>query len=268
MIIQSLKYLHYFLIFFLIITGCKKKKDEVANTPVVISVTNPANSSMSNGLPPNISNINGVFLANKVNLGFGTIYQSFASVNAVGNALQSINPVSILVVGQNNGGTLKINTTTLKFETSNSFELYRYTDTSSTANYSTGVIWDLNATGAFTSFSAAVSRGFPSIISTTFIPTSISKSSALTINFGLGNITNADSINVQINGPSLNLSKTVSSSATNINFTIAELSSATVGSGNAQFSVYVKNHSNMSVNNKTYVFLMFNTTISSANVTP
>ncbi len=264
-----MKWLPLFIL--VVFLACKKKKDPTpidSTTPPVNN--NPANSSLANGLPANTGNINGVFLAQKLSIPSSsfTVYQSYASLNVSGNSLQAINPISILLVGMDNAGTVKINSNILKFETINAFEMHRYTDTTASPNYTTGVIWYLGGNTSFSSFTTTITRGFPIISNTGFLPTTISKTQSLTINFGSSNISNADSIIVEISGPGLNVSKTLAGSTQSVNFTAAQLSNATVGTSNAQFLVYVKNYSNMSINNKTHVFIMMNSLSGFANVTP
>ncbi|MFL5754066.1 MAG: hypothetical protein ACJ76F_11710 [Bacteroidia bacterium] len=252
----------------LLLAACQKNNSSPANSTT--NSTSSANTSISNGLPS--ASVNGVLIAQKLDfpsLSF-TLYKSNAGFNSSAQSLQVLNPFTTIVSATDYADTLKLNSTILKYETVNPNSLNTYSDTVSASNYSGGVSWNLKGNATFPSFNTAVSRGFPTIANTSLLPASFSKSNPLTITFGAGNITNADSIGLMLTGGSsgFGIYKSVGPGATSITFSPAEMTNATAGSSNNQIFLYTKNYSNMTVNGKTYAYVMHYTLGAFVSITP
>ena len=251
-------------------TFCKKKNE----TPTTITPTNnvPVNTYLQNGLGNNANNLNGVLQAEKMEIPAFSIvaYESRAAFNSATQPYSYYFMLGgIFATTGINAGTLKLNTTTLKYDVSTPNQINRYKDTLSARNYSAGATWDLTANSSFSSFSVNVARGFPIISSPNYLPNTISKSVGFTINFGVNNYSNTDSIIVLLQGGVGTTSypyKHLSSSATSVTYTSAELNN--VGTGSGEIIVYGINYSNITINSKNYLYIMQYDVINQITINP
>ena len=90
-----------------------------------------------------------------------------------------------------------------------------------------------------------------------------------TINFGINNYSNTDSIIVLLQGgPGTTSSpfKHLSGSATSVTYTSAELNTISTGSG--EIIVYGINYSNITINSKNYLYIMQYDVINTITINP
>jgi len=189
--------------------------------------------------------------------GFGvSVYESRAAFSANAQPLSSYHFMGTIYTNTGiNAGVLKLNSTSLKYDLTTQYQENRYVDTVSTRNYSAGVTWSLSANASFSSFNTTVSRGFPNISNTNFLPASISKSAGCTFTIGSGNYSNTDSLLVLIVGSSgFPVMKHLAGTATSVAFTANDLSILSAGSNYVM--VFGVNYSNMTVSGKKYIFIM------------
>ena len=251
-------------------TFCKKKNE----TPAVTAPINnaPVNTPLQAGFGTNVNNLHGVLQAEKIAVPSfsSTTFESRASFNFNSQPYSYYYLMGgIFATTGVNAGTLKLNSTILKYDISTPNQTNRYKDTLSTRNYSIGATWDLTANGNFNSFNAPVNVGFPIIVNNSYLPNTISKSAGLTINFGNNNYSNTDSIIVFIVGGAGTTSypiKHVSGTATSITFTSTELNG--IGTGSGEIIVYGLNYSNMTVNSKNYLYIMQYDVINFVTINP
>jgi|GEM_PF-1795086 hypothetical protein len=230
-------------------------------------------TTISNGFgAAGTSNINGVFMAELFNFpGLSVIqYHSSASLFKTAHPFNQLYQSAGIISPGDTAGHLKINTTTMVRDTGN--PSFIYTDTTSTANYSSGVKWTLAGNVNFTAFSTSVTRGFPVAANANYLPSTFSKSQNLTLNLGTAGYTNTDSLMVMIYTSSSATSgavfKYVAGNASSVTFTPADMSSLITNGSFNEILVYAKNFSNMSVNGKNYVFVMHYTIGAFITVTP
>lgn len=249
---------------------CKKKNE----TPPTVTPTNntPINTSLQNGLGSEANNLNGVLQAEKMEIpAFSFVaYESRAAFDAAQKPYSNYFMLGgIFATTGVYAGALKLNNTTLKYDISTANQINRYKDTLSSRNYSAGATWDLTANSSFSSFSVNVSRGFPIISNPNYLPNTISKSAGFTINFGVSNYSNTDSILVLIQGGAGTTSypyKHLAGSVTSVTYTPAELNN--IGNGSGQIIIYALNYSNITVNSKNYLLIMQYDVINPVTINP
>ncbi len=237
--------------------------------------TTPTSSVIANGLPGNLINVSAVLKADyefrqQNNAGDFSADATLYTTDKPFFVSFSYNQVGDL---SDNVGSLKINTTTLKKDsTSNPLHLM-YTDTTN-ANYISGVTWQLNSSGTFPSFTTTVTRGFPVVTNTIVLLDTVTKTTGFTINLLADGVTNADSVTIFIPNTFNNsiLRKTVAGSATSIIIDATNLANFTPS---AQFfnltygiTLYITNYSHNTINNKTLVYVMQKTIVSQFYLKP
>jgi len=218
---------------------------------------NTVSASISSGLPSNTNAVHGVYYALRsiINPMPGAEpFEGHAAIHFTPMPLASINPMSLLVIGKDSAGILRLNGNTLKFEKTNPVEMFRYIDTSASRNYSAGVTWSLGGVPAMPGFSLTVTRGFPAIANPTATPSAASKT-GFTFSLSPLGITNADSLNISIFGQGVSIMKSVAASVAAIAISPSEMSGATIGDF-MTINVIARNYSHATVSGKTHVFVL------------
>ncbi len=219
------------------------------------------------------NNINGVLYAMHLSVPSYSIsqYQGGATFSKTAKPLSSLYVVMGIPIGGEQVGVLKLDSTVLKYNTTNAnSNINTYTDTTNNSIYN-AVKWNVGGNTNFSAFTATVSRGYPIIANSTYLPATFSKSQALTINFGATNYSNTDSIVVMItdNASTTNfIYKYLAGTNSSVTFTAAQLSGLSTTATNSQIIVYAKNYSNLNNGGKNYLFVLENDLIQFVTITP
>ena len=252
-------------ILFVLFTACKKE-----NKPSTINI----NTSISNGFPSGGTNYLNCFLYARRYILVPELDTSFSSMAGFSSStlpmsnyyMMFSNVVTIL--GSETVGTVKIDSTQMKWGFSKTSSTLIYRDTSFNPNYKNTVQWTLSGNKNFSPFSTKVTRGFPEIANPDFLPDTIYKSDNITIHSGADNFSNTDSIMIQILDDYNSVFKYFSGKDSVFTFTKEEISGLNPGMLNGRIRVYAKNFSNMVVNNNRYVFAMHTDIIKFTKILP
>lgn len=243
-----------FLAMSALLASCKKIDD----------ITNPNTNPTSTPSPstPTPSNVDGAFVSVKVKYAYyaNGISIPFDFQTAVGGAFTS--------TGSNtytDAGSVSVNSHGLEKQSNN---VYTKTaligQTPATLDFDNGSSWSIGGAGSVAGFTYDHNQSFPSFSGS--VPTSVSKSSGLTINIA-SNVSNADSVIVLIAAGSSSLTKTVSASATSVTFTSGELSGfPTVSDNTAIVQVDPYRYIVVNKNGKNYAFVKELATIAMVNI--
>lgn len=146
-------------------------------------------------------------------------------------------------------GTVKLNEKALTKYDNNS---YVYQDLLSPLDLST-VTWQVDGNGSIPVFTKTVSKSVPSFSGYSLLPTSITKSSGVTINLS-GQVSSADSVYVVIaDYQSKWIIKRIGGTAGSASFTASELEGLAVGNGLIQISAF--NLTAETISNKKFYFV-------------
>lgn len=157
------------------------------------------------------------------------------------------------------GGAVTLNSKNLKKVQNNA---YIYDDLLNPLDFST-VTWTAAGNGNVPAVNKTVSRGFPSFSGAESLPSSVSKTSGLSISLS-GKVSNADSVIVVIASNNKSTYKIVGGNAASVSFTSTELSGVEASSAGL-VSVSPYNISSETISNKKYYFIN-ETVYSKANV--
>jgi len=248
--------------------ACKKSSNTTGGGAIV------QNTGTSSGFGAGgTSSINGVLYAQHFSVPSYSVsqYNGGATFSKTAKPLSSLYAVMGIPIGGEQAGILKLDSTVLKYNTTNANgNINTYTDSTNTSVYSS-VNWNVGGNANFTAFTATVSRGYPAIANSTYLPATFSKSQPLTINFGATNYTNTDSIVVMITDNTSStgfIYKYMAGTSSSVTFTAAQLSGLSTTSSNSQIIVYAKNYSSLTNGGKNYVFVMENDLIQFVTITP
>jgi len=221
------------------------------------------------------NNINGVLYAQRLNIsasGLNVVqYQAGATFSKTAKPLSGLYAQLGIPLNGEQAGVLKLDSTILKYNYTNAnSNINTYSDTTTNSVYNSAK-WSVGGNTNFTAFTTTVTRGYPVMTNTSYLPTTFSKSQPLTINFGSNNYSNTDSLIVLItdNGSTTNffVYKYVAGNASSVTFTAAELSAASTTSS-PEIVVYAKNYSSSSNGGKNYVFVLENDLVNYVTITP
>lgn len=250
------------LIILILFITCKKKNE---NSPPSNNPNQPANTSLQNGPPPNPNQVNGFFMVNTTTiLDFGiNFYNTEVGMSHSYKPLNVFNPFLNIVVGYDYADTIKRNNVALKFNGN----AKKYTDTTMSV-YTSPLAFQLKGNSMFSAFSVTI-QNLPVITNTTFIPSQISKSQNLVLNWGNGNISNADSICIMIadNSSGQFIYKSLPASVSSYTINSYELSFLNVNSLNTQMHFFIKKYAYIVVNGKVHVFCTARQQIKNLTVT-
>jgi hypothetical protein len=238
--------------------SCTKKSDKISKEEP------PVNKELSNGLGSNFSKINGYLYASmkKSSYGGSGFYYSLRAFASFGDPVRNL---------MSNYDHVNENTFFMEFENqpnitvgnvkfsdiqigSKGTTIYNYNSNQSNSAIAISSSWDTEGNGPFKPIDLSVKRGFPQINSTSFVET-ISKNNDFTINTS-NFVSNYDSVVVKIYVGSITITKRISSASSTITFKKEELS----GFYNSYpyISYMAFNYSNMTVEDKSYVFELSN----------
>jgi hypothetical protein len=249
-------------IIFISLSACRKD-DNNSNNNVI-------NTPISDGFPPGGKDyLNGLLYARKEILApEGLIsYTAEAGFSDTTLPLTNFYYLSGIILGVERAGTVKINSTFLKWNGLKSSSQLIYRDSTNNPDYSHGVSWDVGGNSNFSSFKTTVTRGFPMINNIDYLPSVFSKSVPLTIHTGANNYSNTDSIMIGISDGTILLYQYFSGKDSVFTFNPEDLTHLSTGSGK-QITVYAKNFSNMVVNNKRYLYVMHSDVLKFISITP
>ena len=252
-------------LFTVLFTECKKE-----NKPSPVNI----NTSISNGFPSGGANyLNGFLYARRYIL----VPELDTSFSASAGFSNSTLPMSnyymmfsnvITILGNETAGTVKIDSTEMKWGYSKTSSTLIYRDTTYNPKYKNTVQWTVSGNKNFSSFSTKVTRGFPEIANPDFLPDTIYKSDNITLRSGANNFSNTDSIMVQIQDDLSSVYKYFSGKDSIFTFTKEEIAGLNNGLLNRQIKVYAKNFSNIIVNNNRFVFAMHTDIIKFIKILP
>jgi hypothetical protein len=248
-----------------IIVSCSKKSKSPVQDPLI-------STDMANGLGDNPNAINGYFYVAQRDYGSSTIYTTiYASFS---------DPKKKLMTGYNHfneNSSFSSNNTQGNIDVGNIFfnnwlflnknsfnPNVTYSANNSNGSYSSSAAWKTDGNMSFKPLDLIVSRGFPTVSTTTFAP--ISKSAGCTINLSTY-ANNYDSLTVVItDNSSTQIKRRVDATVSSITFSSAELNQLYSNYGSVWFYAY--NYSNKTVENKSYIFELSYKTTKPVNLNP
>ena len=257
----------------ILVTSMACKKSTTSTTPGG-GGTVQQNTGMSNGFPASgTGSINGVLYAQRISVPTYSVtsYNAGAVFSKTAKAFSSLYVILGVPVGYDPAGAVEIDSTTLSFNATNvNNHINSYTDSAGTSVYNSAK-WTVGGNSNFSTLTTTVTRGYPAIAQSNYLPSAFSKSQPLTINLGT-NYSNTDSLIVMVtDNASTNpffVYKYLPGNASSVTFTAAQLSGASTSSSAPEIIVYAKNYSNLSTGGKNYIFVMENDLVQFVTITP
>ena len=254
----SMRFTTYLVaIILLSLFSCDKNKDKVPDEETLVT------TELSNGIGANTSKIHGYLYASikKSISGGNYIYYYLRAFACFGdparNLMSNFEHYSdnTLFFGSENQPNVTVGT--VKFSNiqigSKGSTTYNYSNNQSNPFGATSPIWDTEGNGPFKPFDVTVKRGFPQI-NLTVNGDTISRNTDFTINMA-NFISNYDSVVVKIYSGSITITKRISSASNTLTFKKEEFASFYTY---ANISYMAFNYSNMTVENKAYIFELSN----------
>lgn len=234
----------------LIMTSCVKTEDVVPTTPT--SPTTPTTNTGPSPQVPTQSGSDGVLAAVKMNFKVEQAGFTIDVVSEVGVASIYSSAGSSTIV---DAGTIKLNNNDLDKNSNNSYTKTATTgQTPSDLGLSSGASWNVSGAGNVAAFTYNHGSTFPKYTGT--MPTSVSKSSGLTLSFTSSNVKNADSVYVFIASGNNTFIKGYAANAGSITVTSSELSNLPTVSDNTGILQILPVKINMATKNgKSYAFI-------------
>lgn len=236
-------------------SGCKKE----LQIPVEEEIR--VNTIIASGLPVNAKTINGYLYASIRENGnnfyvLGACTFSDPAKNIL-RSFEHFNEGFLFNSGDKGNvdvGSVGLNELNIHKQTSSKAVNYHRVEQVQSLSFDT-LEWITEGNKTFNGIRITVPRGFPILIKSSALPSTISKSSGLTLNAD-SLASNFDSLSVSLYSSGPLIRKTVIPGR-DISFSVAELNKVSLSSGFYLF-VYAYNYSNITIDSKKYVFELAN----------